>query len=946
MAILFSENFNSFTGGFAPSPTVGQLDSDTYSITGLSDGTLAFAETGTSGDFNRGTSTGGVSTGGIYAFDKGAGDVFLGVQPGGSDFTSGEIIVKVTNTTGSAVTDLNVSYDVVSLNNADRGNSLNFSYSEDNTTYNPVAALDFITAAAADTSPAFVTTAKSTTITGLNIANNGDFYLKFAGNDVSGSGSRDEYGIDNIQVETTTSTPGVTITESGGSTDIAEGGATDTYDVVLNTAPAADVTVNITTDAQTSTDLASLTFTSTNWNTPQIVTVTAVDDAADEGSHTGTITHTVSSTDTDYNGITAASVTANITDNDGTVTPPTPSAVIINEIDADTPSTPTNDSAEFIELYDGGAGNTSLDGLVVVLYNGSSDTSYNAIDLDGLTTDASGYFVIGSSNVANVDLTEFTTNGLQNGADAVALYQANATDFPNGTAVSTTNLIDAVVYDTSNSDDAGLLPLLNASEPQVNEDVDGDAANQSLQRMPNGSGGALNTSSYLVGTPTPGAANNATGSNAGGGGSTGGGGVTVPGITKIHDIQGSGTINIQDGNTVTIQGIVVGDFQGVSATATGDSSPQLRGFFVQEEGADEDGDPTTSEGIFVFDGLNSSTAVNVGDLVTVTGLVQERNDNLAGEGLTSLNIFGSNGTVTVDTPNFTTITPTQVTLPETTDGELERYEGMLIEVNGGAGDGPMTVSQNFFLGRYGQMTLSSPDDSGTAGRLYKPTNLFDAGSAQATALADENARRILILDDGFDQNILGDNPNPVPYLPDDSDANANNIRPGSTITNLVGILDQGQINSAPFPDTNYDYRLQPTQAPVFNNITNTRTAAPDPITGRLKVGSFNVLNYFNGDGQGGGFPTSRGADTAAEFTRQRDKIIQAIVTLDADILGLMEIENDGYGTDSAIKDLVNGLNAVAGAGTYAFVDPGTSQLGTDQIAVGFIYKPSVVTAVA
>jgi hypothetical protein len=111
------------------------------------------------------------------------------------------------------------------------------------------------------------------------------------------------------------------------------------------------------------------------------------------------------------------------------------------------------------------------------------------------------------------------------------------------------------------------------------------------------------------------------------------------------------------------------------------------------------------------------------------------------------------------------------------------------------------------------------------------------------------------------------------------------------------------------------------------------------------VASFNVLNYFNGDGAGGGFPNSRGANTPSEFTRQRDKTITAILAMDADVIGLMEIENDGYGAGSAIADLVDGLNAAAGAGTYAYIDPGVPVIGTDEIAVGFIYQPATVTPV-
>ncbi len=117
-------------------------------------------------------------------------------------------------------------------------------------------------------------------------------------------------------------TAGVTITESGGSSDASETGPTsDTYTIVLDSQPTASVTMTIDPDLQTDVGAGDgatvdLTFTNANWNTPQTVTVTAVDDAIDEGSHTSTITHTTASTDGNYNGITAASVTVNVADND------------------------------------------------------------------------------------------------------------------------------------------------------------------------------------------------------------------------------------------------------------------------------------------------------------------------------------------------------------------------------------------------------------------------------------------------------------------------------------------------------------------------------------------------------------------------------------------------------------------------------------------------------
>jgi uncharacterized protein len=138
-----------------------------------------------------------------------------------------------------------------------------------------------------------------------------------------------------------------------------------------------------------------------------------------------------------------------------------------------------------------------------------------------------------------------------------------------------------------------------------------------------------------------------------------------------------------------------------------------------------------------------------------------------------------------------------------------------------------------------------------------------------------------------------------------------------------------------------NYRIQPVDAVEFA-FTNLRTAAPPPVGGNLKVASFNVLNYFNGDGAGGGFPTSRGAESQLEFDRQEAKIVSALTAIDADVVGLMEIEND-EGANQAIAELVAALNDATAAGTYAYVD--TGRVGTDEIRVALIYKPEAVTPI-
>ncbi len=179
--------------------------------------------------------------------------------------------------------------------------------------------------------------------------------------------------------------------------------------------------------------------------------------------------------------------------------------IFINEVDADTP---VSDTAEFIELYDGGVGNTNLSGLVVVFFNGNGDAAYAAFDLDGYSTDANGFFVLGNAAVAEATL-NFADNSLQNGADAVALYLSDATDFPNGTPVTDINLLDALVYGTSDSADSGLLDVLTPGQPQSNETAD-----LSHSRSPDG-GTQRVTASYVAQQPTPGASNGGTADTTG-----------------------------------------------------------------------------------------------------------------------------------------------------------------------------------------------------------------------------------------------------------------------------------------------------------------------------------------------------------------------------------------------------------------------------------------------
>ena len=405
--------------------------------------------------------------------------------------------------------------------------------------------------------------------------------------------------------------------------------------------------------------------------------------------------------------------------------------------------------------------------------------------------------------------------------------------------------------------------------------------------------------------------------------------------TLIHAVQGPGFVSPIVGQIVTVEGVVVGDFQ---------EGNELNGFFVQEEDADFDGDINTSEGVFIYEGSFVGPDVNAGDLIRVTGEVDEYKT------LTQLKNI-ANVLPCDDAPG--PHGPVDVTFPEQTDGDLEKVEGMNINVIN-----TMSVAQNYFVGRYGQLTLSSD----LSNRLFQPTNQVLPNTPASAALADYNARNLLFLDDGMDVSRCGDNPVPVPYL---GPAPPAVLRGGDHVGNLTGVLDYGQINSDACYDSSTlvgrDYRLHPTDDPVFSSA-NPRTIAPDDVGGSIKVVSFNVLNFFNGDGMGGGFPTSRGADTYDEFVRQRIKIFEALKAIDGDIVGLMEIENDGFDQYSAIAELVKVMNegpcydtnlctemnydgTGLGAGTYAYINAGPDPVGTDEITVGFIYKPASVTPV-
>ncbi len=524
--------------------------------------------------------------------------------------------------------------------------------------------------------------------------------------------------------------PGVTVTQSGGNTAIAEGGATDSYTLVLNAQPSADVTINVEADAQLSVDNAALTFTTANWNVPQTVTVTALDDAVFEGSHTGAISHVVSSTDAGYNGIGVTGIVANITDND-----PEP-----------------------------------------------------------------------------------------------------------GTAC-------------------------------------GDPA------------------------------------------------------TKISAVQGSGPITPMNGIANTrIEGVVVGDYQGASNNS-------LRGFFVQEEDTDDDGNPATSEGIFVFDGNTALASVNVGDRVRVTGTPAE---------FFNMTQIGTVTNVQVCATHQDIPTPAALTLPvpgipsgdltlanDAVNAYYEPFEGMMVTI-----PSTLKVSEYFELERYGQLVLTQ------GGRIASFTNVNKPSASGFINHQIELAKRQIILDDKNNiQNFALSNNQPLPY-PTGGLSLTNRFRGGDEISHLTGVLHwsfAGQTGTDA-------WRIRPVEELfdyLFTSANPRKPLAPN-TRGTLKVASFNVLNYFttvdttasstSGPCGPDGVQDCRGADSTAEVTRQTDKAAAALCGMNADIVGLMEIENNASDSLSA---LVTAANLKTGCGPYDFVNTGT--IGGDAIKVGLLYKTTTVS---
>lgn len=534
-----------------------------------------------------------------------------------------------------------------------------------------------------------------------------------------------------------------------------------------------------------------------------------------------------------------------------------------------------------LELYNPTGNDIVLSGYTIQVFANGATTATNTTTLNG-TVPAGGTFVyVHTSAAAELKAlaNQVSGNASWNGNDAITLRKNGdvidsfgQVGFNPGTAwgsgdiatIDRTLRRQAVIYDTN---------LYDVFEPA--DEWNGFGVNDfSDLGLFNGEGGGLGPEPEPEPEPEP---------------------VLSCGepATAISAIQGSGLASPLLGQVVQIEAVVT------------DVMPGLQGYTVQAVGAEQDSDPATSEGLFVYL-ANSNPGVTVGQRVRLQGTVAE---HFTQTQLSSI-------TATLDCGSSALPQPIEMTLPVLNLSELEAVEGMLVRFSQ-----PLTVNDTYGLGRYGELTLSN-------GRRYTPTQVVAPGAA-ARALEDAHVLNKIVLDDARTVQ----NPAAVPY-PAGGLSAANTVRSGDTVINLTGTVHYS-FN---------EYRIMPTGSVNFVQ-SNTRTAAPELSgDGNLKVASFNVLNYFNGNGTGGGFPTARGAHSALEFERQRAKILAAMVAMDVSVIGLMEIENDGYGDSSAIADLVRGLRTASGNSNWQFVSA-ARPLGTDEITVGLVYRADLVQPV-
>ncbi|MGI8536570.1 MAG: ExeM/NucH family extracellular endonuclease [Mycobacteriales bacterium] len=658
---------------------------------------------------------------------------------------------------------------------------------------------------------------------------------------------------------------------------------------------------------------------------------------------------------------------------------PADSAVFVNEIHYDNTGT---DAGEFVEVA--GPAGTDLTGWTVVLYNGNGGAVY---DTDPLPT------TIPDSGVVVLD---YPSNGIQNGSpDGVALVNAAGTVVQflsyEGVLTAAGGPADGLTSTDIGVTEAGTEPVGQSLQLTGTGSVYGDftwtgpaaatkggvntgqvfqapgapaapvatcpsalttsvgeatSAPVSAQDADSGIAAAAISSPATAGISLDGFTPSAAGqpatatltvANSTAAGdypveitfSTDGAQTTTctvdvtvqppPPLALISAVQGSGATSPRVDERLSVEAVV---------TTLKTKNDAVVSYFLQEQDADADADPATSEGLLVLCGSQCPTGLAPGDLVRATGIVGEA------FGMTRLDASDPTTGSSAVLGKAATPTAAVVNLPAATSvrdaATFENVEGMLVRI-----PDELTVSEYFNLARFGELLLTA---GGRPAQFTEDNAPSEAGNAAYQAELD--TRRIVLDDGSEDQNdaISGPMDNePYPF-PSGGLSLDNRFRGGDTITGLTGVLEYGFGT----------YRVQPVASFDYDFVSaNPRTTAPDEVGGSLKVASFNVLNYFadidttSSRSEGSCGPSAtldcRGADSEAERARQLAKIVAALTAIDADIVGLIEIQND---TGAATAQIVDALNAATAPGTYDYIRTGT--IGTDAIKQAFLYQPKSV----
>lgn len=578
--------------------------------------------------------------------------------------------------------------------------------------------------------------------------------------------------------------------------------------------------------------------------------------------------------------------------------------VVINEAYLSGGSAGAAFKNKFVELYNPTSAPVTLDGMSLQYRSATGSGAFNGVaPLTGVIPAGGYYLVQGNSNGTNgADLpapdavTTLTPSGT-NGALALVEGTAAVTLTP-GSVVGADGVVDLLGYGTSNT-----FETKAATPPTGNTDV------KSFNRTDGVDTDDNSADFTLSATITP---QNSGGTDPG----TDPGG--EPTKATIAEVQGTTDVSPLNGQTVQVEGVVTADYR------TGG----YKGIVIQTQGSGgaTDATPSASDGVFVFlNALNPDLAI--GDLVSVTGSVSEY------FGQTQLNpAAAADVSVVTAGVGVPAVTP----LPTTVQGaDREQYENMYV-----APEGTYRLASSHQLFNFGTLWLNAGDEL-----AVKSTETTRPG-AEAAAIAAANRANRILLDDGWSIQVSNSgHPGEQPYFTKDTV-----VRNGDT----VDFGDNGYVLQWGFND----WRLQPV-VPIDDSsaadlkvgftATNPRTDSAPAVGGDVQVASFNVYNYFTTLKSENS--NARGAANAAQFAIQKSKIVAAINGLDAEIVSLMEIENSvklGKPIDTALKDLVAGLNADAGSDVWAYV-PTPAALNnaatTDYITNAIIYKKDAVTTV-